>query len=247
MKTSGAFFTLFISIFFLLQPAIGQELTMPDKFENLRLTGENSVGNTVRTYDGRYEGVKGHPYFSGEWLLGNVLLENEHEYQQVKLKYDVYQDELIGLQQEKFAIILDKDKVRAFTMKPSEEGQALNFVKARHLAHSIKRVDGDQYVQVLYEGKASLYAVQRKQLNKANYRGAYNYGNKFDEFVKVEADFYLAESGEAKKLKPKKRKVIQAFESHQQMLNEFINEQQLELKQEDDLRKLVSFYEKISR
>jgi len=227
--------------------APGQELTMPDKFENLRLTGENAVGNTVRTYDGRYEGVKGHPYLSDEWLVGNVLLENEKEYQNVKLKYDAYQDQLIGLQQEKYPILLDKDKVRAFTMMAEDSMEVFKFVKAKYLDHSLKRVDGDQYVQVLHQGIVSLFAVNRKLLNKANYRGAYNYGNKYDEFVNIEPTYYLAEAGEAHKLKLKKRKVIKSFASHMQAISRFIENEQLQLNNEESLLKLIAYYEEIKQ
>lgn len=220
---------------------------MPDKFENLRLTGENAVGNTVRTYDGRYEGVKGHAYLSDEWLVGNVLLENEKEYQNVKLKYDAYQDQLIGLQQEKYPILLDKDKVRAFTMMAEDSMELFKFVKAKHLDHNIKGVDGDQYVQVLHQGIVSLYAVNRKLLNKANYRGAYNYGNKYDEFVNIEPTYYLAETGEAHKLKLKKRKVVKSFADHAQAISKYIENEQLQLNNEESLLKLIAYYEEIKQ
>jgi hypothetical protein len=227
--------------------ALGQGLTMPDKFENLRLTGENAVGNTVRTYDGRYEGVKGHPYSSDEWLVGNVLLENEKEYQNVKLKYNAYQDQLIGLQQEKYPILLDKDKVRAFTMMAKDSIEIMKFVKAKHLDHRLKRVEGDQYVQVLHQGIVSLYALNRKLLNKANYRGAYNYGNKYDEFVNIEPTYYLAEAGEAHKLKLKKRKVIKSFDDHTQAISKYIENEHLELSNEESLLKVIAYYEKIKQ
>jgi hypothetical protein len=86
------------------------ELTAPDKLQNLLLTGDNDIGNTVRTYDGRYEGVKGHPDLYDDWVEGHVLLENEREYQNMMLKLNVTKDELIGLQQNKYPIILPKKK-----------------------------------------------------------------------------------------------------------------------------------------
>lgn len=227
--------------------AFGQELTVPDKFENLRLTRENAVGNTVRTYDDRYEGVKGHPYFSDEWMLGNVLLENEQEYQNVKLKYNLYEDQLVGLQHEKYAILLDKDKVRAFTIRDEESGNTYNFVKAAHLNHSFKKVNGNQFVQVLHQRKVALYAVNRKTLNKASYRGAYNYGNMYDEFVDMDAEYYLGESGKAEKLKFRKRKLLTAFDAHRDLLNKYIDEQQLSINEVDDLLKLIRYYEKLSQ
>lgn len=247
MIKCNLFFAMVVSLSLLATMVLGQELTMPDKFENLRLTGENSVGNTVRTYDGRYEGVKGHPYFSDEWLVGNVLLENEKEYQNVKLKYNAYQDQLVGLQQEKYPILLEKDKVRAFTMMDEDSTGVLKFVKAKYLDHSLKRVDGDQYVQVLHQGSVALYAVNRKLLNKANYRGAYNYGNKYDEFVNLEPTYYLAESDVASKLKLNKKTVVKSFDAHAQELRKFIEQEQIELKDEESLLKVIAYYEEIKQ
>jgi hypothetical protein len=109
------------------------ELTAPDKLQNLLLTGDNDVGNTVQTYDGRYEGEKENPYLYDDWVEGHVLLENEREYQNVMLKPNVTKDELISLQQNKYPIILPKKEVKAFTIGNGDSLGTANFVKARFL------------------------------------------------------------------------------------------------------------------
>jgi len=239
-------FTLFLSGLLLMPFLVyAQDLTMPDKFENLRLTGENAVGNTVRTYDGRYEGVRGHPYFLEEWTPGNVLLENEREYRNVKLKYNVYQDQLIGLQHDKFAIMLPKDQVRAFTMLKQDSSQTANFVKARHLEVDLSKVPPEQYVQVLYEGKLKLYAVNRKLLDEADYRGAYNTGRRYDLFGELDAVFYLSGPWGTSKLKRRNKKVLKAFKMHTKILKDYVELEELDLRQREDLIQLLQYYESL--
>lgn len=230
---------------FFCHASVGQELTMPDKFENLRLTGENAVGNTVRTYDGRYEGVRGHPYFQDEWMVGNVLLENEREYRDVKLKYNVYQDQLIGLQQEKYPIILPKDQVRAFTILKQDSTQTANFVKAIHLEAELSKVPPEQFVQVLYEGKLKLYAVNRKLLDEADYRGAYSVGRTYDEFGELDAVYYLEGPWGVEKLKRRNKKVLKVFKMHAKKLKEYVVAEELNLHDRADLIQLLRYYESL--
>ena len=230
---------------FLYYPAVSQELTMPDKFENLRLTGENAVGNTVRTYDGRYEGVKGHPYFHEDWAIGHVLLENEKEYRNVKLKYNVYQDQLIGLQHSKYSIILPKEQVRAFTMLNEDSSQRVNFVKALHLEEELSKVPPQQYVQVLYEGKLKLYAVNRKLLEEADYRGAYSIGNTYDEYGELDAVFYLSGPWGVDKLKRRNKKALKVFKMHNKKLRDYVEAKGLDLKEREDLLLLLQYYESL--
>ena len=56
--------------------------------ENLNLLGSGSNGSMVRTFDDRYEGVRGSPFFIEEWAEGEIRGSNGKIYTDLQLKYN---------------------------------------------------------------------------------------------------------------------------------------------------------------
>lgn len=243
MRIINTFLSFVISITLSLTAAMAQEMSEPEKQQNLQNLGTSDLSGMVRTYDERYEGVKGHPLFFEDWVTGSVLLENNQEYQ-AELQYNVHTDELIVKQKGRDPVILDKERVRAFSMGVNDAANMANFVKASYLEHELPRVKEDKYVQVLYDGETVLYAINRKPLNKANYKGAYNTGQTYDEFGELDASYYFVGPHGVKKMKNNEKSVLKALgDKKDGKLADYIEEQNLDLQDRTDLVELIMYYE----
>lgn len=221
-----------------------QEMSTPAKQQNMENLGSEGYSGMVQTYDTRYEGVKGNPYLTQDWLDGKVELEDGRSLTNVGLLYNVYTDELIGKNKGKDPVVIDKGMVRAFTIGKNDNANMGNFIKADYMENELEDVEDSQYVQELYKGETALYAVNKKLLNKANYEGAYSARKNYDEFSALQSDYYfVTPDGEVHKLKPNKRSVMKAMKDEKENVSNFIEEQNLDLNERDDLVKLVMYYE----
>ena len=74
--------TLIISLALLITiSCIAQNVSMPEDYEakeNLRELGSLDGTGNVKTFDNRYEGVKGTPYVFNEFKQGEVFLKSKN-------------------------------------------------------------------------------------------------------------------------------------------------------------------------
>ncbi|WPP49675.1 hypothetical protein [Catalinimonas niigatensis] len=235
---------LFFLLSFLPISLSAQDMSNPAKQQNLDNLAKDGYSGMVQTYDTRYEGVKGSPYLTKNWLEGKVELEEGRSITNIELLYNVYTDELIGRNKGKKPVVIDRGMVRSFTMGKKDNANMGDFIKVDYLDYQLEDVKEHQYVQELYKGETALYAVNKKLLKKANYEGAYSAGEKYDEFSALQADYYFVNpEGEVYKFKPNKRSVVRAMKDKKEAISNYIEVENLNLNERDDLVKLVMYYE----
>jgi len=114
--------------------------------------------------------------FHRYWMNGNVTLDNGKVVENEFLRYNLMSDELFWLRKKDFSIgVVYKNLVQEFTIFNDSARIADRFVKVR-LRGANASDSTDTYLQVLTEGKASLF-VQRKAIitdNAANGRKEMN-------------------------------------------------------------------------
>lgn len=243
MKTVEAKLLLMLLPFIPL-PFFAQEMSLPAKQQNLENLGRDGYGGMIQTYDVRDKETKGNPYFTEEWLVGDVELENGTRYKNVELLYDVYADEILALNKKKVAVILDKGMVQSFRFGKHDSTNVLHFIKGSYLDDELDGVEDHQYVQEVYREKCVLYAINKKLLSKASSKGAYTTGKSYDEFSAIQSKYYfVAPDGKVHRLKPGKPSLLKAMHREKEAVNHYIEDQSLDLSKRDDLVKLIMFYE----
>ena len=150
---------------------------------NMAAQPEAVVGN-VRTFDWRYQGLKGTPYLLPYWAKGYVMLANGQRYDRVLIKFDAYRQELVLIQPpaQPDSIVIDRDRVSWFVIEPADSGAAIVF---RHFTN-LRSNDPDlldTYYRVLYNGSHSLLQRISKQFRPANYKEVYSPDIRYDSFV----------------------------------------------------------------
>jgi hypothetical protein len=106
-------------------------------------------------------------------------------------------------------------------------------------------VDEEQYVQVLHQGKIALYAINQKELHEADFRGAYSIGERYDEFGDIKLIYYLAGQNDVVKLKNKRKSVLKVLDDKNGLLSNYMQEQKLDPRKQQDLLQLILFKEQL--
>lgn len=181
----------------------------------------NLSGNTIQTFDNRYEGVKGFPTFLEDHCPGTVELKKDEHYKNVLINYDAVSDNLIARSDRtKANMIVRKDLVASFIL---HDGLVeYEFVKLP--------VDGvPTFLLTLSEGTISFFCKVSKEIKRAELGGAYNVsGNPYDEFRTIYT-FYMTEGAVLKTIPQTKRGIIKFFPTIEKELNAFFKANKADL------------------
>lgn len=180
----------------------------------------------------QYENVNGSPYFTEEYDKGKVMLTNGNLYENVPLRYDLVADKL---------------------MFKSEKGQELEFTQP---VLEFKLME-DQYVfrsgfapvdnhtsasfyQVLAgeeESQAMLLKNTDRLIREEKAYGTANITKNIIEY----ANYYIAKNNQLTKVKSEKD-VLAALGGKEEQLKEYIKNNKLKVKNEEDMAALVKYY-----
>lgn len=183
----------------------------------------------------QYTDVKGSPWLTEDWVPGMVKLGNGSTYKDVPLKYDQVSGELIFRDR--------SGKTLAFA-DPVSEFKIIDAQKHERLFRSgFKAVDsntGQTFYQVLYDGGTILLKDVKKNIIEHR---AYNSATAVKSIVETPV-YYLIMNGSPVKIK-KDKKAILAVLSKTDQLEKYIKDNNLNLKDDQDLAKLITFYDSI--
>ena len=142
-----------------------QNISVPQGYEakeNLRELGSMDGTGNVRTFDNRYEGVKGTPYVFEEFHPGEVYLKTKNKVAVQDLNYNCFENELVYLDPATKVIrVMNRFQVDLFTIRDGD--RVLTFVP-------VKLGDDEQtiFAEVLYNKGSIVYKVYGKEWLKAN-------------------------------------------------------------------------------
>lgn len=208
--------------------------------ENLRELGSTDGTGNVKTFDNRYEGVKGTPYVFETWYPGEVFLNNKKKVAISQLNYNCFENEIAYKEPGSEVIrLVNRYTVDFFQINVS--GQSLTFVPVK-LGEDAEPV----FVRILYDAASKVYKVHQKEFLKANYEGGYSADRKFDEFVD-KYDILFMKQGENTlyKAKNSKKYMISLFPEKENEISSFIKEEKLDLKQDESIVKLMVYFDSL--
>ena len=218
-----------------------QNISVPQGYEakeNLRELGSMDGTGNVRTFDNRYEGVKGTPYVFEEFHPGEVYLKTKNKVAVQDLNYNCFENELVYLDPAtKVSRVMNRFQVDLFTIRDGD--RVLTFVP-------VKLGDDEQtiFAEVLYNKGSIVYKVYGKEWLKANYEGGYSADRRYDQFVDKYDLYFMKKGGNMLyKAKKSKKQVIAAFPDHEKEISSYIKSNKLDLKEDSSLVKLLVYYD----
>ncbi|TFG41004.1 MAG: hypothetical protein E4H43_04935 [Bacteroidia bacterium] len=177
--------------------------------------------------------VKGDQFlFSTEFLPGSVTIDGK-QFNDIPLKYDIYNDELLSITDHGIILQLNKEMIDLFTMK--YENKIWNFRKLE--ADSLNSLSG--YVNVLYNGGTSLYIKYRKEILLLAVE------NKFDIFNQVNRIF-VEKNGQIFRV-DSKGELLKLFEDQKHQVRSFIRNNKISISRKDpeSFMPVIEYYDNL--
>lgn len=179
-----------------------------------------------------YTALVGNPYFNEDWVDGDVKLKDGSVQSGTPMKYDELQDNVytkIGDDPAKF-----KKPVVEFTIT-DRSGKPAHF----SVFPGNDKFSDIAYFQVLADGKVKLLRKNAKAVSESKD----GIGTAVVTRLVVDnIDYYLLIDGKAVKIKKDKKSVEAALANKQSELDNYIKANNLNLKKDDDLAKLITQY-----
>ena len=181
----------------------------------------------------KYIDVEGNPYLSEDWVQGTVTLASGESYNDVPLKYDLVRNEPL-FQNSKGEAMSFVSPVRKFSLQGNEKS-VLQF------RNGFKATDGgtpETFYQVLMDGETQLLKKISKVVTETK---PFNSATTVKTFEQVQI-LFLVKDGLPIKIRKDKKVVLEALGDYSAQLEAYIKANKLNLKSEEGLIALVSYY-----
>ncbi len=196
-----------------------------------------SGGIYTRTFDNRYIGVRGTPYLTSDYVLGGLYLTSGKFYNNIKLKLDAYNDDLLYKTKKDEEILLNKSLIDYFILSPTEDS-----IRKFKLLHTPDFPLG-VYYEVLYDKKSSFLVKHEKLLVKADYQKAINTNRTYDEF-KDQQYYFVMRTGESEPSKVRlTKKAALDYLGNDHRLSDYIKTHRLSMRFPKDWIDLLEYYD----
>lgn len=180
----------------------------------------------------KYSGIRGTPFLVDKWYKGTVTTP-KGVYQNLELKFNVYDNALFfNKDDESFEL---QDDITTFTLMPKPDDASTYMIYRKGVSGADLR--GNEFVQVIYEGKASLYKLDVKQVSEMSEINA----GIVKTFTNV-AKYYISKNGKLSFLKLNKNELLSALSDQQEKLQAFISEKKLSFRKDTDAVELLKYY-----
>lgn len=207
MKKSIHILIVFTGLLLLLCSGVfAQKDFVPEK----TLTTESNTLNYKLAGKQYYNMVvpSGSVFLFDEWKEGYVKLINGDRYDNLSLRYNIFYDELIQVNNRSVSMImLDKNTISEFGFYNMQNGETMTFTKM----YFPKNPDGDYYFNALYTGNLKLVVRHRSLEEETNmYKDAYGMmrNTKFNTYQ----NYYVILPGDQfERLRLKRRSFVELF------------------------------------
>jgi hypothetical protein len=212
--------------------------------ENLMNISRQAGTVFTTNMDKLYEGVRGTPYLFDEWNPGNIYLTDSTYIKNVNIKYNIYTDDLLYLNSTSGdSLIINRSMIWKFEIidKPPDD-----IILMKEMDFKPGKTAKKVFVRVIYDGKSKLVLKYNKTFIKANYKGAYATGNKYDEYIDDYQYYIIKSSNNPVKIKLNKKSVVKALSDKEDKVKAYLDGHSLKLNNEDDIAELIKFYDSIT-
>jgi hypothetical protein len=213
-------------------------------FASFSLTGTeaNHSGNDTidvqKLYNGRawkniYYKIKGDQFlFTTDFITGSLTIDNK-EYRNLRLKYDIYNDELISINDHGIMLQMNKEMIDRFSLNYNDR------------LYNFKRIDSDTtgsmkgFVNILYEGKSALYAKYMKEILLLPVE------NKYDLFNQLTRVFFVKD-GSVYRINSR-REFMGLVKDHKAEVRQFIRSNKIKLSKKipESFKPVAEYYDKV--
>jgi len=188
----------------------------------------------------KYSEMVGTPYLYEDWTIGEVTFSNGQKRSNIEMKYDLVEDKPMfkGKDDQPFYFI---DPVAAFSLTGKNGAESKTF---KNNFPPFKNLTSGTFYEVLEEGKIKLLKKILKIISETK-----DYNSATGVKTVNEQTIYFLVTGD--KMNPLQKKDLKTFISNvdaakSDAISAFAGQNKLNLKNENDLKKLVAYYNSLN-
>lgn len=190
-----------------------------------------------QAFTNKYDGIAGSVYDQTEYQLAKITLKDGRVYNDVKARINLLEHEVNFIASNGQEGYLGKGMATELIYTtPKEFGQDLKVFQCGF--PPIDNQNRISFYQILLNGKTSLLKSVYKTIQERNNDLS---GERYKEFATYE-NTYLLKDGAMVRIKKDKSSLLNLLQDKGQVLQQYINDQKLNIKNEADLIALVKYY-----
>jgi len=178
--------------------------------------------------------VEGSPYFSNEWLKGNVTLDGGKEFDGIPLRLDLY-DNQVHYRNANGVELIASPQIKKLSLFDTAAKQTFNFINGSSIA---AKKSSEGWYQVLTNGKASLFKKYEKRLIEDRPYGSAT----VEQSIMTFSHYYILTNGEDLKEIKKFKDLPDLLNGKKEEVSTYIKDKRLSGKKDDDYRDVVNYF-----
>jgi hypothetical protein len=230
---------IFLNAIFSLSGLYGIAPASPE-FPSINFDQQDTLKENQILYNGRmwrnlYAIVKGDQFFlSSNLLPGSVTISGE-SFRDIHIRYDIFNDEIMTPANTGSILQLNKEMVDSFSI--TFQNKTYKFTKV--LDDSVKGFQG--YVNVLVNGKTSLYVKYKKEIE------ILAVDNKYDLFFQTQKIFFI--NNDVVYLLSGKKQLLNLMEDYKLQVRSYIKKNRMKISKKDpeSFIPLVRYYNSLKQ
>jgi hypothetical protein len=184
----------------------------------------------------QYVDVEGSPYLIDDWAKGVIKLKDGRTYKNMDIKYDQIEDKLLFRNPKDYATLEFVEPIKEFTLSYIADDIAY----AKHF-RSGYGLEKNAFYEVLADGGVEFLKQTQKSIKESH---GYNSAT-ITKSIDADVKYYLCIAGQLRPVKKDKKSIFNALSDRQPQLEAYIKANNLNLKDEVDLTRLVVYYNSI--
>jgi hypothetical protein len=177
--------------------------------------------------------VDGTPYFSDEWMKGNVVINGDNQFSGVYLKLDLYNNE-VHYRDPKGTEMVASSLIQKLILFDSSAQLVFNFINGQYINAT---GPGKGWYQLLAEGKASVFKQIKKQVTENKPYGSAT----IERSVHTSFQYYALYSGNFTQIK-KIKEIPDVLSDKKDEVGKYMKANNLSGKTDDDYMAVFNYY-----
>ncbi|MES2652155.1 MAG: hypothetical protein V4663_10460 [Bacteroidota bacterium] len=205
-----------------------------------QISNLNDISGTVLKQQNYFE-VSGSPYMYATWVKGNVTFANGKIVKDIGLKYDLVKDELLfaGKNNQEYYF---NDSIKEFTLIGEKDNVAI-YSLFRNGFPVVKNLSASSFYEIIVDGEVQLLKKNIKTISETKeFNSATTVKN-----INENSSYYIAKPNSIVQLKRDDMKALANALDNQKSsaILEFSAKNKLNPKKEEDLKKVLAYYNSI--
>ena len=197
-----------------------------------------SVSNRKETpFENRYAKPSGTPYFNETYKFSNIFLKSGRTFLNVKARIDLVIQGIFFISSNGIEINIDPGIAKEISYADTTIDGTI-FYKFKTGYPPVDKQNSNNFYLVMAEGRCSFL---KSIIKKVAERKDVVFGDRDQDFDTYES-YYLFNKGEMKKLKRDKDFILAELSDKQEQVNQFLQSNKINLKNNEQLAKLINYY-----